>query len=133
MNEFNKIDELVYKYTNTRPKLIRFPGGSSNTVSRKYRAGIMSDLTKKVEELGFKYFDWSISSGDAGGTTNSNKIIQNVISSISETGDNVVLLHDIKSYTVDAIEGIIQYGLANGYTFAPLTMESPVAHQKVNN
>lgn len=133
MEDLLKIQDKVRQYTGHNSMIIRFPGGSSNTVSRKYRAGIMSDLTKKVEELGFKYYDWSISSGDAGGTTNSNKIIQNVISSISETGDNVVLLHDIKSYTVDAIEGIIQYGLANGYTFAPLTMESPVAHQKVNN
>ena len=40
---------------------------------------------------------------------------------------------EIKPYTVDSIERIIEYGLANGYTFAPLTMESPVVHQKVNN
>jgi len=93
----------------------------------------MSELSKLVEEMGYRYFDWTIVSGDAGETTNPDKIYENVTSTISEDGYNVVLLHDIKYYTVDAIERIIQYGLSNGYTFAPLTMDSPVVHQNVNN
>ena len=39
----------------------------------------------------------------------------------------------VNGNTVDAIERIITFGLSNGYTFAPLTMDSPVVHQKVNN
>ena len=35
--------------------------------------------------------------------------------------------------SLDAIERIIEFGLSNGYTFAPLTMNSPDVHQKVNN
>ena len=46
---------------------------------------------------------------------------------------NVVLQHDIKGFSVDAVESIIQYGLSNGYVFAPLTMDSPVVQQRVNN
>lgn len=34
------------------PHYIRFPGGSSNTISRKYCQGIMSTLTKEVIEKG---------------------------------------------------------------------------------
>ena len=93
----------------------------------------MSDLTSKVESLGFRYFDWTIVSGDAGDTKDSNKIVSNVTGGITEDGLNVVLMHDIKPYTVDAIERIITFGLSNGYAFAPLTMDSPVVHQKVNN
>lgn len=51
--------------TGVEAKVIRFPGGSSNTVSRRYRKGIMSRLTKQVEEKGYTYFDWNCSSGDA--------------------------------------------------------------------
>ena len=47
------------------PRYIRFPGGSSNTVSRHYSAGIMSRLTKMVQEKGYQYYDWNVSSGDA--------------------------------------------------------------------
>ena len=133
MEDLLKIQDKVKKYTSIESKIIRFPGGSSNTISRKYRTMIMTDLTKKVEEIGFRYFDWTISSGDAGNTKDSNQIFQNVINSLKEDGVNVVLMHDIKSYTVDSIEKIIEFGLANGYTFAPLTMNSPIVHQKINN
>ena len=133
MQDLLKIQEKVKQYTNEESKIIRFPGGSSNTISRRYKTGIMSDLTKKVEEIGFRYFDWTIMSGDAGNTKDSNKIVQNVINGIKEDKVNVILMHDTKSYTVDSVERIIQYGLANGYTFAPITMDSPVVHQKVNN
>lgn len=133
MNDLYKISDKVKQYTNVESKIIRFPGGSSNTVSRKYNRGIMTTLTQKLEQEGYKYFDWTIASGDAGNTTSSSQIVKNVTTKLRENEPNVVLLHDIKSYTVDAIEEIIQYGLSNGYTFAPLTMDSPVVHQKVNN
>lgn len=133
MEDLLKIQEKVKGYTGYESKIIRFPGGSSNTISRRYRMGIMSTLASKVEELGFRYFDWTIMSGDAGNTKDPNKIYQNVTGSLKENGINVVLMHDIKEYTVNSVERIIEYGLANGYTFAPLTMESPVVHQRINN
>ena len=133
MDDLLKIQNKVKEYTGIESKIIRFPGGSSNTISRRYRVGIMSDLTKKVEEIGFRYFDWTILSGDAGNTKDPNKIIENVISGVKENQVNVVLMHDIKPYTVDSIERIIEFGLSNGYTFAPLTINSPVVHDTVNN
>ena len=133
MEDLLSVQNRVKRITGVESKIIRFPGGSSNTISRRYRVGIMSTLTNKVEELGFRYFDWTISSGDAGNTTDSNVIVRNVTNSVGENKLNIVLMHDIKSYTVNAIEGIIQYGLSNGYTFAPITMDSPTCHQKVNN
>lgn len=133
MEDLLKIEEKVKQYTGESSKVIRFPGGSSNTISRRYKKGVMSELTQKTEELGYRYFDWTILSGDAGNTKDKNQIIENVIGAITPDGLNVVLMHDTKSYTVDSVEAIIHYGLANGYTFAPLTMESPVVHQRVNN
>lgn len=133
MNDLISIQNKVKEYTGITSKIIRFPGGSSNTVSRKYKNGVMTELTKKMDELGFRYFDWTISSGDAGETKDSNKVFLNVTSQIKPDHNNVVLMHDIKPYTVDAIERIIEFGLSNGYTFAPLTMNSPDVHQKVNN
>ena len=133
MNDMKMLEEKVKNYTGTYTKIIRFPGGTSNTISRNYKRGIMSELSKMVEEMGYRYFDWTIVSGDAGETTNPDEIYENVTSTISDDGYNVVLMHDIKYYTVDAIERIVQFGLSNGYTFAPLTMDSPVIHQGVNN
>ena len=133
MADLIQVQDRVKRITGYEAKIIRFPGGSSNTVSRKYKVGIMSELSVKLEELGFRYFDWTISSGDAGETTSSDRIVQNVTNSVAPGKLNIILMHDIKSYTVDSIERIVQWGLSNGYSFAPLTMDSPVCHQKINN
>lgn len=132
-SDLNLISEKVKNLTGIESKIIRFPGGSSNTISKHYSSGIMSRITNSVEEKGYRYFDWTIMSGDAGNTRNPNKIFENVTNGLKEDLPNVILMHDIKSYTVDSIERIIQYGLSNGYTFAALTVDSPIIQQNVLN
>lgn len=131
--DLNEMSDIIYAQTGQRPKLIRFPGGSSNTVSLKYCSGIMTTLTKAVTDQGYKYFDWNVSSGDAGGTTSTEEVYQNVVNGIKSHNVSVVLQHDIKSFSVNAVERIIQWGLANGYTFLPLTTSTEDVHHVVNN
>ena len=129
------IQAKVKRITGYTSTIIRFPGGSSNTISSGYDRGsrIMSQLALAVEAKGFRYFDWNISSGDAGETTDTNQIVKNVTSKLGSSSTYMVLQHDIKSYSVDAVEGIIQYGLANGYVFRPITMDTPTVHHHINN
>ena len=127
------IQDKVYNATGVRATLIRFPGGSSNTVSRNYNKGIMSRLTKAVEAQGFRYFDWNVDSYDAGGAYTAEQVFNNVVNGCKGNRWSVVLQHDIHGFSVDAVESIIQWGLANGYTFLPLTDTSPTAHHGVNN
>lgn len=131
--DLNEMSDIIYAQTGQRTKLIRFPGGSSNTVSLKYCSGIMTTLTKAVTDQGYKYFDWNVSSGDAGGTTSTEEVYQNVVNGIKSHNVSVVLQHDIKSFSVNAVERIIQWGLANGYTFLPLTTSTEDVHHGVNN
>jgi len=128
------IRDRVQRITGYTPTLIRFPGGSSNTVSALYDGGvrIMSYLTTEVGRRGFSYADWNVSSGDAGGATTSDQVFNNVIYRLGE-GRSVVLQHDTKGFSIDAVERIIQYGQANGYTFLPMTATSFLAHHGVNN
>jgi hypothetical protein len=86
-----------------------------------------------VEERGFTYFDWNVDSKDAGGAKTADEVYQNVINGCRNKKASVVLQHDIHGYSVDAVERIIQWGLANGYTFAALTPDSPTAHHPINN
>ncbi len=130
--DMNKVASRVTKITGQKSDLLRFPGGVSNTVSRKYKSGIMSQLAKEVEAKGYAYFDWNISSGDAGGTTDPNVEYKNVVNSLSKSRGNVILMHDIKKHTSEAIGKIIKYGLDNGYTFKVLTKDI-VCHQRINN
>ena len=92
----------------------------------------MSTLTRLVLEKGYQYYDWNISSGDAGETTDTNTVYSNVINKLKE-GSSVILQHDIKGFSVDAVEKIINYGLSNGYTFRGLDINSYNVHQRVNN
>ncbi len=131
--DINEMSDIIYAQTGQRPKLIRFPGGSSNTVSLKYCSGIMTTLTKAVTDQGYKYFDWNVSSGDAGGTTSTEEVYQNVVNGMKSHNVSVVLQHDIKGFSVNAVERIIQWGLANGYTFLPLTTSTEDVHHGVNN
>lgn len=133
-NDFDKIRNKIKNLTGAEPQLLRFPGGSSNTVSRKYMKGIMSSLAIEVESRGYRYFDWNISSEDASGKSlTSNQIANIVINRLGNNRTYVVLQHDIKPNSVKAVKQIIEYGLSNGYNFAPLTMESPTIHSNINN
>ena len=114
--------------------LIRFPGGSSNTISKKYTPGIMSYLTREVVSRGYRYYDWNIDSHDAeGGKYDADEISEFVISNLSYDKVNMVLMHDVKVATKDAVGKIIDYGLANGYSFETIGPYTDMVVQRVNN
>lgn len=116
-NDLNAVKQRVYRVTGLNVNLTRFPGGSNNTVSNRYNYGIMDILTKEVVNRGYNYFDWNLSSGDAGECITSECVYTNVINRLSRTRKNVILMHDIKMFTADALLDIIKYCKNNGYTF----------------
>ena len=132
-NDLQQVSDRVKRITGKESKITRFPGGSSNTISRKYNVGIMSRLTKEMLNRGYKYYDWNISSGDAGNTTDPNQVYLNVVNSLSRDRVNMVLMHDIKTYTRDALPRIIDYCKENGYPIEKITMSTEMVTQRVNN
>ena len=134
MNNIDYMNEKIKKLTGVDTRITRFPGGSSNTVSR-FNPGIMTTLTKEVINRGYVYFDWNISSGDAGGTKNAIGIYNNVVNGLRYNRANVVLMHDLnsKTYTKEALKNIIIYGKENGYIFQKITDNTPMVTMKVNN
>ena len=66
-NDLYAVREKIYNKTGIYTTLMRFPGGSSNSVSKSHCKGIMTALTAAVEAQGFQYFDWNVDSNDAGG------------------------------------------------------------------
>ena len=131
-NDLNKILSKIESCTGVQTKLLRFPGGSSNTVSR-FNSGIMSRLTNEVVDRGYRYFDWNVDSNDAGGAKSADQVYQNVINGVRNRRVSVVLQHDTKGYSVEAVERIIVWALENGYTFLPLKTDSPTAAHGVRN
>ena len=132
-DDFEAMEDIIVQQTGQRTKLFRFPGGSSNTVSWNYNDGIMTRLAQQSKDKGLVYFDWNVESGDAGRTTDTNEVYRNIINGVQYYKTSVVLCHDSKSYTVDAIEDVIIWGLNNGYTFQALNENSFTAHHGINN
>lgn len=130
--DIEKIKEKVARVTGETPTIIRFPGGSSNTVS-DFNPGIMCTLSNMVIEKGYHYFDWNVSSGDAGSGRSKANTYNNVTYNLSKKRANIVLMHDIYDSTVDAVRDIIKYGKNNGYTFEKITMDTPMYTHYVNN
>lgn len=131
--DLNKIRAICEAQTGVTPKIIRFPGGTSNVISKKYCRGLMSTLINSVGYNGYQYCDWNVDSNDAGGTNTAEGVAANVIAGIEGKSHSVVLQHDTYLYSIEAVEEIICWGLANGYTFLPMTEESPMVHHPANN
>ncbi|MBE6827382.1 MAG: polysaccharide deacetylase [Ruminococcaceae bacterium] len=133
--DLQEISDIVYANTGVRSNIMRFPGGSSNTVSRKYNEGIMSRLTKGVTERGYHYFDWNCCSDDATGNTVPVERIVEASKKLPSANTVVVLFHDSssKTTTVEALPQIIEYYSSLGYSFGVITSSTPQIHHGVNN
>lgn len=132
-NDLQKIHDVVLKETGVDTNIIRFPGGSSNTVSKNYSKGIMSRITKAVGEKGYVYFDWNCSNGDADGANTVKKQL-NYCSQFPKSASKViVLMHDTKKTTLEALPKIIEYYQSCGMTFGVLTSEVKPIHHNVLN
>lgn len=132
--DLDQIGTMVKNLIGYRPHYIRFPGGSSNTVSANYSKGIMSALVGLVQEKGYQYYDWNASSGDASG--NNIAVSQIVAQATSNRGNNIVMLmHDgvSKDTTVLALPRIIEYYQSQGYIFSGINDNSYRAHHGVAN
>ena len=129
------LQEKIKKSTGITTMYTRFPGGSSNTISRRYHKGIMTDLTKELLNRGFKYYDWNICAEDAGSAKNANDVYNYVVKYLSKKHGNMVLMHDFASNKkgLEALPKIIKYAKQNGYTFEAINDDTPMFAQHVNN
>ncbi len=132
-DDLEKIGNLAKEYIGYVPKYIRFPGGGSNTISRNYSKGIMTKLTKMVEDKGYIYYDWNAENGDGYSKMSKSEMIRRGTS--SQQNEVMILMHDAngKQATVDTLPQIIEYYQKRGYVFKAIDDKTFVPHQRVNN
>ncbi len=133
-DDLSQVSEVVKEQIGYVPYLIRFPGGSSNTVSTSHCAGIMTTLSQEVVARGYQYYDWNVSSNDAAANTVPTQTI--VEASCVEGWPNVMILfHDssTKTTTVEALPQIIEFYKARGYEFKAIDRSVWVQHHRISN
>ena len=135
-NDLNLLSDKVYEKIGVHPKIIRFPGGSSNKVSQKYKQGIMTRLTSQVQIKGYAYFDWNVDSTDASGKNiPQEKLVSSVLTAAEKKNSICVLMHDTSSKhtTVEALTEIIVGLQKMGYCFKALDETCFGYHHTVRN
>jgi peptidoglycan/xylan/chitin deacetylase (PgdA/CDA1 family) len=132
LEDTEKLNRLILKTTGVKPDIIRFPGGSNNHVSWKYGGrDFMEKLIKKIQEKGYDYFDWDVSSTDASrAELGKQEIINAVINGVGCRQKAIVLMHDNtqKETTMEALPEIIKKLKDKGYSFEILAKDSYTAH-----
>lgn len=105
--DLNKLHDFLYELTGEDCNIVRFPGGSSNTISEVD----MRELIAYLDEENMVYYDWNISSGDASGEyKDADQIAANVLKNIDQYSTAIILFHDAagKDSTVEALPTIIE-------------------------
>lgn len=132
VEDLTKLQEFLYDSTGVWCRYCRFPGGSSNTVSRVD----MHVLIDYLEEQDMSYFDWNVSSGDASAAyISSEAIVRNSTAKLQEFREAIILLHDAsgKESTVRALPELIEKIQAMEDTkIVPITDDTEPIHHISN-
>ena len=129
--DISLLKERIAPYVDTESiRYLRFPGGSTNTVSRRYGGReLMKQLKSEVEQKGWQWVDWNVCAEDAvGGHPSADTIYRNVVRETGEQTRCVVLMHDSSSTrtTAEALPDIIRWYADQGFTFLTVAEAMPV-------
>lgn len=135
MADVKKLDNFIQNVTGQQPShILRFPGGSNNTISHRYGGrGIMPLVIDRVNKEGYTYFDWNVDSTDASTFRQTKeRILNSVLNEARYQHHAVILMHDLnpKTTTVEALPEIIQALKDQGFKFDVLSKDSPTTHFK---
>lgn len=123
-----KLQNFLEETTQVTPQFYRFPGGSSNTVSKEP----MSVFCDYLTDNGITYFDWNVSSKDATSPMRSaEEIVRNCTADLERFNHAVILMHDAanKTSTVEALPEVIETIQAMENTeILPITEDTVVIH-----
>ena len=122
LDDFSKISGHIEKTTGVKPDIFRFPGGSINF----FNAGVYRPIIGEMIRRGYVYYDWNISAEDAvRAGVSAGDIKRYALSGDSNMKKKIVLMHDGPGHknTAEALPGIIEGLMKQGYKFAPLTKD----------
>lgn len=120
-----RLDDLIHRFTGTRPRLLRFPAGSNNRITKGPDGkSITCDLVNRMTTAGYRHVDWNVDSMDHGANARDPKAIaRTVVEGVLKRDQAIVLMHDSYTHaaTAEALPLIIRELRSHGYAFNPLS------------
>ena len=98
----------------------RFPGGSSNAVSKVD----MKEVILYTKKAGYIYYDWNVINGDATGKKmTESEMVSSVVSGVKQYETSIVLMHDCagKEMTAKTLPTVIKKLQKMKVTFLPIS------------
>lgn len=122
--DFLRAQKIVHDYTGQYSQVVRFPGGSRTA---SYLTGTLKggyqELYGILHDMGVRPYDWNVQ--PESGT----KTVEGTIVDFTHPHGRyeyaVVLQHDARRFSVEALEQMLTWAEAEGYTFAALDTSFP--------
>lgn len=132
VSEITRVHDVVYEATGVDTKLFRFPGGSANSTVKKMD---IHECIDYLNENGYTYYDWNVSSGDAATKLATvEEIMENIENDLFKMNTAIILMHDAeyKPTTVEALPQLIEMLLDEGFEIKAIDESIPTIQQIKN-
>lgn len=129
VSEITRVHDVVYEATGVDTRLFRFPGGSSNSTVTKMD---IHECIDYLNENGYTYYDWNVSSGDAATRLATvEQIMENIENDLFKMNTAIILMHDAeyKPTTVEALPQLIDMLLDEGFEIKVIDETIPTIQQ----
>lgn len=122
--DFLKAQKIIHDYTGQYAHTVRFPGGSRTA---SYLAGTLKggypELYAILHDMGVRPYDWNVQ--PESGTKTVEGTIMDFTHPYEPYEYAVVLQHDARRFSVEALDQMLRWAEDEGYSFAPLDTTSP--------
>ena len=121
------VQEIVHDCTGQYAHVVRFPGGSrtASSLAASFPGG-SEEMYRVMHEAGVRVYDWNVQ------PERRTKTIEDTIIDFTHPKKPyeyaVVLQHDTRLFSIRALDSMIRWALAEGYTFAALDETFPEIH-----
>lgn len=130
VKDIEELRKLLYDVTGEKPIYYRFPGGSSNSVTKVDT----NELIEYLDKEGLVYFDWNALNEDAvSGNLTPKQLVDNIMKDARLHDDVVILMHDLKERhsTIESLPLLIENLQDEGYEILPIDENTPLIRHKI--
>ena len=125
--DFLTAQRVLHEYTGEYAFCARFPGGSKTAGFLAGRLeGKYAELYGILRDMGVRTYDWNLQ--PESGTKTTAGTVRAFQRGVSPEGWTIVLQHDTRAFSVEALDEMISWALEQGYRFSAIEPTTPELH-----